>query len=181
MTRRVVKPQPDDDGLHDHTHFPMSLDSDLEGWWGTVAETGESRQYHPYQIGDRLWVRETFTKAPNGDYIYRADPIFDGCGKGDISWGWTPSIFMPRKAARIFLEVKAVRIERLQEITPKDCYAEGILFVPQDIGGEEFSRQVEDDWALFKFQNLWDTLNSRRGYSWDSNPYVYVYEFMRVK
>jgi hypothetical protein len=70
-------------------------------------------------------VRETFTKTEGGEYIYRSDPIFNGMDKGDYSWPWTSPLFLPRKAARLFLEVKAVRIERLQEITVEDARAEG--------------------------------------------------------
>jgi hypothetical protein len=115
----------------------------------------------PYQKRDILWVRETFTKAPDGNCLYRSDPMFDDCGKGDISWNWTSPIFMPREAARITLEVKAVRIERVQEITDKDVKAEGCDYIRQ-------------------FMDLWDTLNAKRGCSWESNPWVYVYGFMRA-
>ena len=174
MTRRVIKPQPDDDGLHDHTSFPMSVDSDLEGWWGTVNDTGEDRQYHSYQIGDILWVRETFTKTNEGGYIYRADPIFDDCGPGDFAWAWTSPIFMPREAARIFLKVKYVWVERLQDITYKDMAAEGIAvpLLPMVADPALKSRVA--------FAALWDTLNAKRGYGWDTNPCVWVYEFMRI-
>lgn len=62
VTRRIVKPQPDDDGLHDHSRFPMSLDDDINNWYGTVDETGESKEFNcPYGFaGDILYVREKF-------------------------------------------------------------------------------------------------------------------------
>src|SRR6185437_700495 len=76
QTRRIIKPQPDDEGLHDHTRFPMSLQSNQEGWWGETEATGEMREVKcPYgQIGDVLWVREGFVRG----IIYEGDcPVYD--------------------------------------------------------------------------------------------------------
>jgi hypothetical protein len=126
MTRRVVKPQPDDYGLHNHTDFPMSIDSNLQGWWGTIDETGSDKQYHPYQLGDILWVREAWAVNEYDDYRYKADvSLADPFYKWE-GVRWRPSIFMPREAARIFLKVTNVRVERLQDITEEDVRAEGI-------------------------------------------------------
>jgi hypothetical protein len=151
----------------------------------------------PYQKGDILWVRETFTQDPNGEYIYCADPIFDDCGKGDISWTWTSPIFMPREAARITLEIKAVKIERVQDITDKDVRAEGwpefyiwrgqrMEYVGPYCDSCSYSVQehkvCSPDFCHSPsyYSAFWNKLNTKRGCSWESNPYVYVYEFMRV-
>jgi hypothetical protein len=68
---------------------------------------------------------------------------------------------MPKEAARLFLEVKNVRVERLQAITEEDARAEGF--------------------AWERFASYWDTLYAKCGYSWENNPWVWVYEFMRIK
>ena len=122
--------------------------------------------------GDRLWVRETFFHEPEEyDYVsgrvrlkpvslYRADGYGDWIGK------WTPSIHMPRWASRIDLEVVSVRVERLNEITPSDCRAEGQPSANNDIG------------VRYGFGQQWEADNGPG--SWDANPWVWVVEFRRV-
>jgi hypothetical protein len=205
MTRRVIKPQ------------PVEV-SEFLAW---QQETGKK-----YQKGDILWVRETFTKTKDGDYIYRSDPMFDGMGKGDFSWSWTSPLFLPRKAARILLEVKDVRIERLQDITEEDAKAEGVAGLWDYMTDAQWKEYVDrlgrngnpisntdkhawgyknylwhghfgeygmgnkksDAWKYQKsaydtakgsFSSLWELINAERGYPWDSNPWVWVYEFMK--
>jgi hypothetical protein len=196
MTRRVIKPQPkyplrEKNGRwHAYSEKPMA-DRICNSPWGY--------QYScPYQVGDILWVRETFTKTDDGDYIYRSDPVFDGMGKGDFSWPWTSPLFLPRKAARLFLEVKAVRAERLQEITEKAVRAEGlpesVIFdhiVTRFIGPycdaasscTKENKVCSPDFCHDQncFAAFWNTLNAKRGYSWEINPWVWVYEFMRAE
>lgn len=115
--------------------------------------------------GDRLWVRETFMENdPPSGWIYRATAekylrINDR--------HWKPSIFMPRKASRITLEVVSVRVERLREIGGQDVKAEGVKF-----SGEEL---------CVTFRKLWDSLNFERGFGWEKNPWVWVVEFRKVE
>lgn len=130
-----------------------------------------------YQPGDILWVRETFyhayaTTTVNGleyvlenTYYYKADYPSD-----KLNPPWKPSIFMPREAARIFLRVTNVRVERLSEITEEDAIAEGIRI---GIGGMPYFSCRE------AFAALWNSLNAKRGYGWDSNPWVWVISFER--
>lgn len=121
--------------------------------------------------GDRLWVRETWQSAAamgvchaSDDYfVYRAtDPDWETCE----GWQWRPSIFMPRKASRITLEITDVRAERLQDITNKDARAEGLA------RGTVYPRM----W----FEDLWDSINAKRGFGWDVNPFVWVITFKKV-
>jgi len=77
-----------------------------------------------YKVNDILYVRETFWKGVN-DYVYRAD--FIGDENYNDSYVWSPSIHMPKEAARIFLKVTGVRVERLQDMTAADCHKEGIV------------------------------------------------------
>lgn len=121
--------------------------------------------------GDRLWVRETFADnipgCPNG-ITYRADHI-DPKGDGPANpIKWKPSIHMPKAAARIWLDVVSVRVERLQDITYDDCLHEGMWNYGTDID------------TLAAFQELWQSLNAKRGYGEEVNPWVWVVEFKRV-
>lgn len=119
-----------------------------------------------YKMGDILYVRETWAPFGIPQYLYKAsdDGTAAKCGLK-----WRPSIHMPKEAARIFLRVKNVLAERLQDITFDDCVAEGI---PQVHG----MRSELKNW----FEELWDSINAKRGYGWDANPWVWVYEFERV-
>jgi hypothetical protein len=168
QTRRVIK-------------TPVCADKNgclnIKGFWvNPERDTGTALSgIAPYSIGDILWVREAFAKTSEEQYLYRADPMFDHCGKGDFGWNWSPSIHMPREAARIFLEVKDVRVERLREITPEDKKKEGFSDCHRAYPCAE-----RNECGLPCFMKGWDGLNAKRGYGWAENPYVYVYEFMRL-
>jgi hypothetical protein len=86
---------------------------------------------------------------------------------------WRPSIFMPRWASRIQLEIVNIRVERVQEIKTKDIIAEGVRPDEHYLGSANRYRHA--------FDYLWDSLNSKRGFGWDVNPYVWVIEFKRVE
>lgn len=135
--------------------------------------------------GDRLWVRETWRTINDpatciGDALdidYRAD------GKnriGDINGHlkWKPSIFMPKWASRITLEIVSVRVERVQDISEEDAVAEGVR------AAETFKETEPGRLKLMScawaYQNLWDSINAKRGFGWDKNPWVWVIEFKRV-
>lgn len=127
--------------------------------------------------GDRLWVRETWAQpfaeveGSNG-VIYRADgPEYLGFAERRHGWGadgdWRPSIHLPRKFCRLLLDVKAIRVERLNDISEDDCKAEGCV----DRG----------DSASDQFAELWESINGKRGYGWKENPWVWVVEFERAQ
>ncbi len=175
QTRRIVKLKPGQSIEH-----------------GAVFSAADPfRMVWPYgEPGERLWVRETFCRkfedgqyvyTPDGDldgrcYHYRADGCHvvkvDGDGgteftkTGVESSPWKPSIFMPRHACRIMLEITAVRVERLHKITEADAEREG--FVQTEIGSPRDS-----------FQWLWGEINGKT--SWDANPLVWVIGFKRTE
>jgi len=88
---------------------------------------------------------------------------------------------MPREAARLFLEVKSVRVERLQDITEADAKAEGVKDLCDICRGCYGGYSCIEYIPIYLFEKLWDNINAKRGYLWDSNPWVFVYEFMRVE
>lgn len=122
--------------------------------------------------GDRLWVRETW--APHADMptraaIYRCDRGGDYQDNVTEHFRWRPSIHMPRWASRIDLEITGVRVERLKEISNEDCWNEGM--------SDETNPQLKANRKWFS--ELWESINGVG--SWDSNPWVWVVEFRRVK
>ena len=135
--------------------------------------------FSPYGVpGDRLWVRETWahdgSQAPP---LYRADWLcqrdFPGvrCEHGPARW--SPSIFMPRWASRITLEVTGVRVERLQRISEEDAQAEGVS--ADDIGRVGLPCYS----ARQNFERIWERINGAE--SWKSNPWVWVINFRKAE
>ena len=145
----------------------------------------------PYKVNDIMYVRETWQLAYTLDendhaiegterYIYAASPEdmpnfthwVDANGEYRDFVPWKPSIHMPKEAARIFLKVTGVRVERLQDMRLDDFKKEGTIAA---------SISPEDDLNYrFNFSNLWDSTIKKdqlQYYSWDANPYVWVIEF----
>lgn len=130
----------------------------------------------PYQPGDILYVRETFIQAAAHIFWYKAN---------DNSWiseglRWKPSIHMPKEAARIWLKVTGVRVERLQDITGLSVKKEGIEVDPKECASKfDFITEL-----FLLFQRLWDSTIKKSDldhYGWDANPYVWVIEFERCE
>lgn len=153
----------------------------------------------PYQPGDILYVRETWGEGyEEGTYIYKADdkladlPTF----KDSTKLIYHPSIHMPKYAARIWLKVTDVRVERLQEITEDQTEEEGFLFTPPclhltgenycDIDGLCTSKIKYCDMGAGELfgKVLWNSTIKKTDldrYGWDANPYVWVIEFERCE
>jgi len=143
----------------------------------------------PYgKPGGRLWVRETFAPSANcrppisEPYIYGADLNEDGVRKWAATW--KPSIHMPRAASRILLEITAVRVVRLQDISAAQIEAEGIDLDALADGQDRYDMCHAGSGAggrptlLSAWRDLWQSINGSE--SWDENPWVWVVEFKRV-
>ena len=127
----------------------------------------------PYgQKMDRLWVRETFAdtrlESQRKPWTYRADE--SDIDRDMYPLKWKPSIFMPREASRITLEITSVRVERLNEISEEDAIAEGTSF--------DAAIMCEPDRARRAYKLLWNSINGPG--SWDKNPWVWVIEFEQI-
>ncbi len=210
VTRRVVKPQLKTKCSHGGQH-EFIQDDFIEGvnFTGFVCRkcgygvcgphfkfpVGTSWIRPPYRPGDILYVRETWGDYSEcqpggaGYYLYRAD--YPDGAEIDTSWDgvmydlprWRPSIHMPREAARIFLRVTDVRVERLQDITPEQAVKEGVID-PENRPYIQYERVGQLEWYARNrlFPPLWDsTINpaDRALYGWDANPWVWVIEFKR--
>jgi len=186
QTRRVVRPQPDTrPGMNctrlifkDRKGAPL-LDEALE------APEPVYRSLCPYgQPGDRLWVREAwrvfaaFNKKPPRDitrnelvwYEAQDEVPFHPTAFGRLR----PSMFMPRWASRITLEVTGVRVERLQAISVSDAIAEGV-----NVHVDHHGKPRDSIYSPVQaYRDLWEQINGPG--SWGANPWVWVVEFRRL-
>lgn len=187
-TRRLVKPQPDEKHTYPLGFVTDSTEKKEVGCFGFgIDEYGGSVQYAkpPYQPGDILYVRETWMDYA-GRTMYKAD-----CDKYRLDslnfagFGWKPSIHMPKEAARIWLKVTDVRVERLQKCGEGWCIdiEKEDIATPQDpilyINDDAFH-----DALRMEFQKIWDGTIKKSDldrYCWDANPYVWVIEFERCE
>jgi hypothetical protein len=166
--------------------FAPEIPDDLRAQEGCYFTTPCGLEFNgrcPYGApGARLWVREAFRifHGPDIRLQYRADGAnhFEGDTRlltEDSAYlpgetpPWKPSIFMPRWACRLVLEVEAVRVERLQQITDADVRSEGVETVALD-------RDRAVEFRLKDFARGWDSINGKRA-PWASNPWVWVIEF----
>jgi hypothetical protein len=175
QTRRRVKPQPPNltGGKSGFSAFTPAGSVSLRGRNGD--EIGECFVRAKYGLdGDRLWVKETFAACRHGErhpecIEYRAD------NRSESGLRWTPSIYMPRWASRITLEITEVRVQRLQEISEADAIAEGVL----KTGGCANLQPHHFRPARDLFRELWDSINGAG--SWSSNPWVWAISFRRLE
>ena len=190
-TRRLVKPEPQ--GYFEVSEEPLYV-YDTDGNQGKITP--------PYQPGDILYVRETWHKyikrVGKGEscrfaefYGYRASVA----NSEDADEPWRPSIHMPKEAARIWLKVTDVKVERLQEMKPVDVIKEGAYPDCWDClntyeesgsqccyGTEEQCSQC--DGVMMEWEKLWNSTIKKTDidrYGWDANPWVWVIEFERCE
>jgi len=181
------------DGKKTQTRRVIKIDDAPENWKISIAGTSIVRT-EPYDVklpryaaGDNLWVRETFCEVPyehnhvpiKGGHITIPKYAYKADSERDYTGIWKPSIHMPREAARIFLRVKTVRVERLQDITPKDAWDEGCR-IGNSFPWEEHIPELQQQCRDILFKSLWNSINEKRGYGWDTNPWVWVYEFEKI-
>lgn len=154
QTRRVVKFPADFTGeVFDNAPYGLKYSSSF--YEGTIQRLA-------YALPDDVfWVRESFIKINDNNFEYKA-------GFTDEPIKWKPSLFMPKKACRIFLKVKSVRVERLQQISRGDAMSEGCPF-------PNIARTND---PIGWFNELWEKINGKD--SWNQNPWVWVIEFERV-
>ena len=196
QTRRIVKPQP--------PQFVDYFEKRGDGFKAYMVP-GEPCDYPlakpKYQPGDILWVRETWSRDESGEYVYRTNY---GTTEDDSfppsMFKWKPSIHMPREAARIFLRVTNVRVERLKKITLEDIKKEGIKATGawdcmdyldafaelwDSIYAEPKAVINKEGKILYYESYPWEDIQETREYKgkpWYvyGNPWVFAYEFERV-
>ena len=142
----------------------------------------------PYgEIGDRLWIKETYCK--HGALIsYKADDDWIAEYRKSSDFNvidnpkWEPSIYMPRIASRITLEITDIRVEQLQDISEEDALAEGVNIYAPYVGVDCEGNVIESDIISWMpsdyYRELWESINGKG--SWDLNPWVWVIQFKRI-
>ena len=182
-TRRIVKPQWEECPHCKYVHNEYIYDKLAENVY--CARCGYPlvpERRAPYQPGDILYVRETWCGLPvNEAGHFRVHPIYYYRADGDLrpeGWrgAWRPSIHMPKEAARIWLKVTDVRVERLQDITADDIRSEGLSSIAVHAGNMEI--------ALKEWKKLWNSTIKKSDldrYGWDANQWVWVIEFERCE
>lgn len=187
VTRRVVKPK-----SKNACGFFVTFRKSDGAFMGVYdydenEKMFESSQKPPYAAGDYLYVRETwnwYNDTENGKtYIYRAD-----YGEEHKKGYWKPSLHMPKEAARLFLKVTDVRVERLQDITPKEIEREGLknpcveCYAKRDVCEDCICRDEYVDKLIWS--ELWNSTIKKQDldtYGWEANPWVWVIEFERIE
>lgn len=206
VTRRIAKhiAQSDDEGLY----FNIFRKGE---WTGPISREQVIEEYAPCKAGDILYVRETWSEWTDG-YVYKAwtSPFPQPGRYADAVMMWHPSIHMPKEAARIFLKVTDVRVERLQDIDGLGAYNEGVTAeVPSILKGLKYPDDFES-WTearkdkyfqdaarhsyiaelelanclIADFGKIWDSTILKKDldkYGWKANPWVWVIEFERVQ
>ncbi len=230
QTRRII-PEPKVARIHGRRseparHFadPGFGDGGYLHWAYTGGDLGDDvqlqRQMFRARVGERLYVRETWRAIERESdmvdgILFAADNAFvsientaeaadkwvEAYDNGKHGANWRPSIFMPRWASRITLEVTGVRVERLQDISEEDAKAEGVAPATIDFACECQSFEIEEPgphtaacpWRnpsfgpdelaphQLAFAHLWQSINGKRpGCSWEANPWVWVVSFRRI-
>ena len=184
------------ESIFNQIHVPFTFKDDA--WEDNAEDDTVTRVYPKWEVGDRLWVKETHLiiggiDGENPRVIYRAggnDPTPDDGISNSAEWWiqngvFRPSIYMPRWASRLTLEITEIRVERVQDITEADAIREGVEldewtdYIRDQNGEFTGSISYERDW-ITPFQKLWDSINAKRGHGWDVNPWVWVIGFKRV-
>jgi hypothetical protein len=174
QTRRVIDPQPTYD-IYGYHWSSISGKYAIGNYQDIVEFKKVLSKYSPYQKGDLLWVRESFALPEPADestlvYLATANLI------DKKLMLWKPSIFMPKKYARIWLRIKDVYPEKLQNISEADAKAEGVL------ASDTVQMNNGSPCYTIPFYELWKSIHGiDNPKSWESNPWVWVIKFERVK
>ncbi|MCM1155537.1 MAG: hypothetical protein NC392_09285 [Roseburia sp.] len=203
VTRRVIKGYVPDDAVFEYNEqTPKGYISGRGKFWKKECRL-------PYQKGDILYVRETWAHVPCIDcnmgqsfgircdehpvYYDDGDSIEEGCFIYRADYPriqricWRPSIHMPKEAARIWLKVTDVRVERLQDITSWEAKEEGAgedCIGMSVCGGDCKDCSAHADNYIPLFKNIWNSTIKGcdiGNYDWDANPWVWVIEFERCE
>ena len=171
QTRRVIKPQLDGWEPYKQPEWCTASAIDKDGMlvpgkevFGVYSEDGECSRVCPFGApGDRLWVREAFwTDRRNDGSVMFDDKIMFDIVKRSKHWSHKSPLFLPRRHSRLTLEITNVRCKQLKDMKNADVMAEGYINAAQ-------------------FVRAWNSLNGKRGFGWETNPWVWCISFTKVE
>jgi hypothetical protein len=175
VTRRVakdLKTSKNEQKVHMKWEVPLHMYPDDRSLIGLRA---------PYQVGDVLWVRETWQTVDSCDSdeiscVYKASKNGRDWEENSEEWKWRPSIHMPKEAARIFMKVTGVRVERLQDMKTDDVVKEGVY----NENELHYYGAAKTELAFDFWIDIWNSTIKKKDldeFGWDANPWVWVIEF----
>jgi len=192
QTRRLAKVRP---GLSIQDFIDRG-----EPFEGGYRATREMVAEPRYAVGDRLYVREAWSHSGTGVWTIEdarrsahtnGRPIYRATDETDAGTKFWPSIHMPREFSRLTLHVEGVKVERLQEISEEDAWAEGVCSAVEDGQRSKFGEvSAEDRRAIVTgiigggahaFNWLWDGLHTNPGARWQDNPFVVALTFRVIR
>ena len=199
QARRVVRPQPNETKAAKYQvikvadYFTGCPQAGLAYYWSNQGCWNSSESFKcRYQVGDKPWVQEIWGVAPCYNELRPSELCLTA---RQVSWKaddgtvgadtyhrnvdkWRLPVHMPKWAARIWLEITGIRVERVQDIDNdwEDCLKEGV------VGKNEACCEVNGLHikVLWKFRDHWNSLNKKRGFGYDENPWVYIIEFKKI-
>jgi len=195
QTRRVIDPHKYNIGGWDMPRTKEDMEAGYPFAENADGDFVSVVDWCPYgRVGERLYVKERFAYWIGREAVAYSDM----CHKSieDIEWEdevnisniaeggkWKSPMYMPRWASRITLEITDIRVERVQDITEEDAKAEGCDDTPyeQPWDGPGTWEGVKFGWITrARYRTLWNSLNAKRGYSWEKNPWVWAITFKVV-
>lgn len=196
QTRRILRPQPVTPEAHVVVKKDKLVIYERAGKQPGLGDINATLSFPLLygQKGDFLWVRETIRKRDVGlqgnlygaTYVADLTPVVGQgaqgsfCGRAVCDWKWKrdtlSSIHTPRWASRITLKITEIRVEQIQQLSREDFLAEGI---PQFTMARGILSDDPPD-PRWKFIELWDSINAKKGYGWESNPWVFIISFQKV-
>ena len=205
QTRRVINPQPLEGSrwmgwLLDSTGREDSKRIGSACW--RCDSIGRDLYAKPrYKVGEIVYVKEGWTTQYDGihddngygEYVYKADDawldVYDGCSNK-----WQSPLFMKEEASRIHLEITGIKVQMVQDISWDECIREGIsdMVIPENLENQEMYRWLEKEafpdslaGIISKlkdaYASLWDSINAKKGFPLESNPWVFAYTFKVVQ
>lgn len=184
QTRRIIEPQPEYSDrvgmIYKGLCYGIGFDNPKDAYYNFSNNSNAAR----YKVGEVVYLKEPYVKASSGRIFRKYDK--SDCSylrflgeNPDAKGAWNNKLFMPESAARFFIEITAVRAERLQDISDEDCLKEGIFEV---MGGALNMNNIDPIGYLQPsdaYAALIDKINGKG--TWEKNPFVWVYDFKLIK
>ena len=181
MTRRVIKSDPD--LLRINGRYLQYRQTPEYDWFDWLPSFG----FGPHgATKDTLYVREAFARnVITNAVFYKADSGFDYLRSAfPEHLIWKPGIHMPKALARLRLEIKSVKVERINQISAEDALAEGVTWWRRELTHKQIEKYDRERLLVdpvYTFEQMWNTINAKRGYPFSAGHWCWCYTFKRLR